>query len=110
MKIPEIEIVVGKYIKNEVIPHIPSTLTKFMVATGAALAIGKGETLINKHIPMLKAIGVMNEEGDVDVDKLYNAARDGLTMSGGIVQFQGMIFNQTDIDKLYSMLKEVPNE
>lgn len=110
MKIPDIEIVVGKYIKDEVIPHIPSTLAKFMIATGAALVIGKGETLIGKHLPMLTAIGVMGEDGDVDIDKLYNAARDGLAMSGGTVQFQGMIFNQTDVDKLYSMLKEVPHE
>ncbi len=105
MKIPEIEIVIGKYIKNEVLPNIPNQLERFIVGAGSTLLVGKSEMLINKHLDMLQKMDIINEEGNVDIDKLYTAAKDGMAAAGGNVKYKSLIFNQNDIDKLYSMLK-----
>lgn len=107
MKLAEIEIVLGKYIMQEVIPNIPSTLERFMIGAGATLFIGKGEVLLNKYTPILKSMDIIDVEGNVDIDKLYTASIEGMKASGGKIEYKGMTFNQTDIDKLYSMLKGV---
>ena len=106
MKLSDIEIVIGIYIKEEVLPHIPTTLGKFAIATGSAMFLGRGEALISKHMPMLKTMGVVGDDGDIDIDMLYDASKEGLEATGGKVDIRGMIFNQSDLDKLYSMLKQ----
>lgn len=106
MKLSDIEIILGLYIKDEVLPHIPNTLTRFAVATGSALAIGKGELLIKEYMPIIKALGIIDVDGNVNIDALYKASKEGLDATGGKIQIGGLIFNSDDIEKLYGMLKE----
>ena len=104
MKIADLEIAIGKYIKSEVAPNIPNTLERFMVYTGSVLALGKGEKLIQKHLPTLKSMDIINDQGDVDVDLLYQAAKEGIRATG-TVQIKSLIFNEADLDKLYQFIK-----
>lgn len=106
MKLSDIEVVLGFYIKDEVLPHIPNTLARFAVATGSALAIGKGELLLQKYMPLMNTLGIIDANGDVDIDALYKASKEGLEATGGKLQVSGLIFNNDDIEKLYRMLKE----
>lgn len=105
MKIVDVELVIGKYIKQEVIPAIPNPLLKFALASGSVLVMGKAERLIQKYLPMLQSMDIIDEEGNVDIDSLYSASKEGLKATNGKLEIKGMIFNQNDIDKLYSMLK-----
>lgn len=47
---------------------------------------------------------LFDENSDVDVDKFYSLAKDAIKKSGQF-EFMGIIFNETDIDKLYSYIK-----
>ena len=104
MKIADLEIAISKYIKSEVAPNIPNTLERFMVYTGSVLVLGKGEKLIQKHLPTLKSMDIINDQGDVDVDLLYQAAKEGIRATG-TVQIKSLIFNEADLDKLYQFIK-----
>lgn len=57
---------------------------------------------------MLKFKGFMpdlfDENNNVDLDKLYAMAKEAIKKSGQF-EFMGIIFNETDIDKLYSYIK-----
>lgn len=44
------------------------------------------------------------DNGDVKVDDLYNTAKMAVQKSGQF-EFMGVIFNETDIDKLYTYIK-----
>lgn len=44
---------------------------------------------------------MFDENGMVDIDKIYNNAKSAIKKSGQF-EFMGIIFNETDIDKLYS--------
>lgn len=104
MKIAELELAIGKYIKNEVAPNIPNTLERFMLYTGSALVLGKGERLLEKHLPLMKKMDIINDEGDIDVELLYQAAKHGIKATG-TVQIKSMVFNEGDLDKLYEFIK-----
>ena len=105
MKLVDIELVLGQYIKQEVIPAIPNPYMKFLLAGGSFLVMGKAERLIQQYLPMLQSMDIIDAEGNVDIDALYTAAKEGLKATNGKIEIKGLIFNQNDIDKLYSMLK-----
>lgn len=105
MKIPELELVIGKYIKDVMLPVMPSSLMKFALATGSVLVMGKAEKLIQQYLPMLKAMDIIDQDGNVDTEALYKAAKEGIKATGGKIEVKGFIFNDQDIDKLYSMMR-----
>ena len=47
---------------------------------------------------------MFDENGNVELDKVYNVAKDAIKKSGQF-EFMGIIFNETDIDKLYTYIK-----
>lgn len=44
------------------------------------------------------------DNGNINLDALYQAAKNAITKSGQ-VEYAGIIFNETDIDKLYTYIK-----
>lgn len=107
MKITDVELILAEYTRKEMIPVMPTTLGKFALAGASTLILGKAEKLIAQYRPMLNTLGIIDENGNVDIDALYTASKDGMTATNGILQIAGFTFNQADIDKLYRMLKEV---
>lgn len=106
MKISDIEIVLAKYVNAEMLPVMPTTLSKFSLVAASTLMIGKTEKLIEKHKDIIQTLGIIDNEGNVDVDALYVAAKEGMKASNGRLEIKSFTFNQADIDKLYKMLKE----
>ena len=47
---------------------------------------------------------LFDENNNVDLDAVYNMAKEAIKKSGQF-EFMGIIFNETDIDKLYSYIK-----
>ena len=101
---------VTRFADTEVIPHLP---TGKGIAAGIALALivenGKGQLLKLREHPAVKMMGVMDEAGNVDVEKIYNAARpklDGKKLPVDIPLIGELKFDANDVDKLYSMIQE----
>ena len=49
-------------------------------------------------------MGFFDENGNVELDTVYKMAKDAVQKSGQFTLF-GIIFNETDIDKLYTYIK-----
>ena len=47
---------------------------------------------------------LFDEDGKIDLDGFYSTAKGAIKRSGQF-EFMGVIFNETDIDKLYSYIK-----
>lgn len=107
MKISEIELVLAEYIRTQMIPVMPTTPAKFILMAGSTLVLNKLEKLIAQYESYLKTLDIMKENGEIDVDALYSASKEGMKATNGILEVAGFTFNQADIDKLYKMLKEV---
>ena len=67
---------VAQYADNEIIPHLP---TGKGIGAGIALALimdgGKIRILALKDHPAVQMMGIMDAEGNIDLDRLYNADR-----------------------------------
>ena len=98
-----------RYADNEVIPHLPGGKG---IGAGIMLALimegSREKILALRENPAVKMMQIFDDAGNIDIDKLYNAARprfeNKLTVS---VQLLGdMRFDQNDVDKLYRYIQE----
>ena len=100
----------AKFAENEIIPHLP---TGKGIGAGIALALimdgGKSRILALKDHPAVQMRGIMDEDGNIDIDRLYNAARmrvDGKKIPGDIPVIGELKFDVNDVDRLYKYIQE----
>ena len=100
---------VAQYADNEIIPHLP---TGKGIGAGIALALimdgGKSRILALKDHPAVQMMGIMDEEGNIDLERLYNAARarvDGKKIPLTIPVIGELRFDVNDVDRLYKYIQ-----
>lgn len=101
---------VTRFADLEIIPHLP---TGKGIGAGIALALlmdgGKGRILQLREHPAVQLMGIMDESGNVDLDRLYSAARpkvDGQKLPVTIPIIGELRFDVNDLDKLYKYIQE----
>ena len=101
---------VAQYADNEIIPHLPAGKG---IGAGIALALimdgGKSRILALKDHPAVQMMGIMDEDGNIDLDRLYNAARtqvDGKKIPWNIPVIGELKFDVNDVDRLYKYIQE----
>ena len=101
---------VARYADNEIIPHLP---TGKGIGAGIALALimdgGRSRILALREHPAVQMMGVMDADGNIDLDRLYNAARprvDGQKIPVMVPIIGELRFDVGDLDKLYRYIQE----
>ena len=98
-----------RFADNEIIPHLPRGKG---IGAGIALALimdgGRSRILALREHPAVKLMQIMDEQGNIDLDRLYNAARPKFENKLSVsVPFIGELkFDQNDVDKLYKYIQE----
>ena len=98
-----------RFADNEVIPHLPGGKG---IGAGIALALildGSRDYILRlRENPAVKLMRIMDEQGNIDIDRLYSAARPKFENKLYVsVPFIGeMKFDQNDVDKLYQYMQE----
>ena len=100
----------AKFADNEIIPHLPMGKG---IGAGIALALimdgGKSRILALKDHPAVQMMGIMDAEGNIDLERLYNAARpkvDGQKVPLTIPIIGELRFDVNDVDRLYKYIQE----
>lgn len=98
-----------RFADNEVIPLLPDGKG---IAVGVMLVLsvdeGRERLLALGKNPAVKLLRIMDERGNIDIDRLYSAARpkleNGMTVSVPLIG--DLKFGQADADKLLQYIKE----
>lgn len=98
-----------RFADNEIIPHLPGGKG---IGAGIMLALimegSREKILALREHPAVKLMQIMDEQGNIDLDRLYNAARPKFENKLSVsVPFIGELkFDQNDVDKLYKYIQE----
>lgn len=99
-----------RYADNEVIPHLPGGKG---IGAGIMLALimegSREKILALRENPAIKMMQIFDDAGNIDLDKLYNAARprfDGQKLPITVPIIGELRFDVSDLDKLYRYIQE----
>ena len=99
---------IARYIAGELVPHLTG-MKRIGLAAYSALASQNIANMIRKYKdhPMVSMMDVINEAGEVDVDKLYSVL-DPLFLEKQTVSIPmigDFTLDHTDLEKLYRYIK-----
>lgn len=99
-----------RYADNEVIPHLPGGKG---IGAGIMLALimegSREKILALRENPAVKMMQIFDDAGNIDLDKLYNAARprfDGQKLPVTVPIIGELRFDVSDLDKIYRYIQE----
>lgn len=101
---------IGEYIERHMMPRLDSK-RQFLLGMGYGLAAGKMDSLMEavQKNETARALGVISENGEIDIDALYNAAYAQMQVQGKLKLDVPMIgafaFDADDLRELYNSIK-----
>ena len=99
-----------RFVNSELIPRLPEGIgVAVAILMRMAKAGGKERLLAMKDNFFVQLTGALDEEGNVDIDRLYKYARDeidGKKIKLFSIKDKDMRFDVTDVDKLYKYIQE----
>lgn len=108
--IDKIEQGVAAYLDAELMPKLPSTgIEKVLTGTAVSLIIRRSGKILDsyKNNKMVQMLGIMDAEGNVDIDVLAEELKKNLPADGVKVEVPvigAMTFKKEDIDKLHEYI------
>jgi hypothetical protein len=100
---------VSAFIDHEIVPLGASmkSLDQFLFGMKIGIIRGKLEAMVKDFVmsDMAKAIQLVDDEGKVDIDILYQSAMSSIKPIT-YVEVAGIRLNENDITKLYNYIKE----
>lgn len=103
VNVQQIQMGVTKYVEAEIATKATG-FTKFATYFVLPKLSVKVVDLINQYKTNPIAKDYFDADGNVDLDSIYNTAKTAIAHSGQFTLY-GIIFNETDIDKLYNYIK-----
>ena len=100
-----------KYIDTDIMPHL-SGLKKVGLGIYTGLAGNNIAAIVERyaHHPAVEVLGVIDKDGNIDLDALYQAAApmfaEGQKVPIDIPLIGELTVDKTDLEKLYRYMKE----
>ena len=108
VNLAQVQLGVEKYIENEIITKIVDW-RKWVVGAGVSMALSRSTEIFNqiKDHPVVKAMGVIDDNDMIDIDKLHaefakQAQRGAITFD--VPLMGALTLNAADVDKLYGYI------
>jgi hypothetical protein len=99
----QIQLGATNFIENEIAKKAVGA-NKFIIYFAMPILSKKISQYVNSFATNPLTNDLFDENHNVDIDTLYNMAKDAVRKSGQFV-YMGIVFNESDIDKLYNYIK-----
>lgn len=100
---------IGSYLQTKMMPRLDSK-RQFLLGTVYGLGAARMDALLSQaaKMPALRALGVMQENGEIDLSALYDAAQGQMQAQGKLtveIPFMGTFsFDEGDLRDLYQAI------
>lgn len=106
MKLPVARIgaVIAQWIDTELLPKAVGwqKVATIMVALGI---VRRADSFLVPYMPLLIALGYADTDNNIDIDAVYDAAKEAFSKTGKITIAGGVIIGPDDIDQLLAIAK-----
>ncbi len=106
MKIADFEIATVTFLKNHILPETKEGLERIGVGTAIALLGLKIDSMLQRYIPLAQQLDVVSADGDVDINTLEMAVKEGLK-SQPKIPLLGFNLDESDVSKYFEYLRSV---
>ena len=93
--------ILGQYVDSEIAPKATGG-QKFLAYAALFAAQARMANIIQTYTPVLKAAGIMGDDGMIDADAAYDMAKFAMDKAGK-VNVMGYIMDSSDVDALYDI-------
>ena len=104
--------VINNYIDTDVMVNVNKLSSLEQLFVGIKIGVIKKSIpkLVDEYVnkPELKLLGVVTEKG-IDLDIIYESAKESIQKLG-TVEYGNFRFNESDIDKIYNLAKDLGGE
>lgn len=114
MKLTEMQLysALNEYIDREIMPLGANMkmLEQFMFGVQIGVIKRKIQSVVKSYInsPAIKALGLIDENGLIDIDTIYNAAADTFKQMN-YIEVGGVRLSEADLQKLYGTMRKYDN-
>lgn len=114
MKLTEMQLysALNEYIDREIMPLGANMkmLEQFMFGVQIGVIKRKIQSVVKSYInsPAIKALGLIDENGLIDIDTIYNAAADTFKQMS-YIEVGGVRLSEPDLQKLYGTMRKYDN-
>lgn len=93
-------IALGQYLEQELAPQ-SSGLQKVALYLALPVVINKAPQMLEQYKGLLALVDGVAEDGNLELDVVYKQVKEAMHKAGKI-PVMGIIFDETDIDKIYA--------
>lgn len=108
ISLSKISQVLPEFVDTRLMPSAPSTM-KWILGGGTFLILHQADTLINKYLPMLKQLGIVDEEHKVDIEMARGFLNSAFDKSG-VVEYLGFRFDNSDGEALVNIMEKYKDD
>ena len=115
--IQQLETGLADYLDTYLIPQLPNSgWQKVVIATGVSIALKRLGGAINslKSNPVLNALGIIDEQGNIDIDIITEELKNNIPDTGFVIDLGvlnvNMKFNKHDVEDLYKCIVKKQQE
>jgi allophanate hydrolase subunit 1 len=99
----QVQLGLTNFVENEIAKKAVG-LNKFMVYFAMPIISKKVMQYVDAYSKDPLTKDMFDDNRNIDIDTIYNMAKTAVQRSGQFTMY-GIVFNETDIDKLYSYIK-----
>lgn len=100
----QIQLGVTRFVENELAAKAVG-MNKFLLYFALPLVQKKVVQYVNSYAENPLTTEMFDKNHNVDLDAVYSMAKTAVQKSGQFIAY-GIVFNETDIDKLYNYIRE----
>ena len=104
LPIGQVKQVLADFLTQEVLPKAAGG-AGLVIGVASGMALRKVDPMIEANLPMLKSLGIVDEQNRVDLEVLHEEIGKTLAQTGR-VNLMGYLFDQADADALLSIAKK----
>ena len=108
ISLSKIQNVLPEFIDTRMMPVAPSNV-KWLLGGATFLMLGQADTLIGKYLPMLKALNLVNDNNQLDIELAKGFINSAFSKSETL-SFYGFTFNPHDGEALLAILEKYKDD